>query len=187
MMEAASKATLNFNDIYRMMVKKMPGKTVNRKDPRDLEGAERIRIIPYRGAKSVVFRCKVMSSTRRKKYNVVIQFLDVEFAPANTKQVPVGSEWTFVEYEGAKYYFKKPSFFKNPVRIRCSCPDFKQRFAWPDRAAKCLAGGPPAQYRRKTPPPPKGRPYVNPDNVPGMCYHIYRVAKDLEKWTTLMR
>ena len=184
MVEAAnkSKSTLTFDKIYKKMIKDMPGKTVSRKDPAHLSGAEAIQITPYAGAKSLVFRCKVHSKDRKRRYNVVIQFLDVNFAAK-----PQGSGWSKVEYKDKTFYFEKPSFFKNPVRIRCGCQDFKQRFAWANKAVSCLAGGAPAKYRRKTPPPPKGRPYVNPDGIPGMCYHIFQVAKGLEKWTTLMR
>lgn len=35
--------------------------------------------------------------------------------------------------------------------------------------------GPHKTYIRKTPPPPEGRPYKNPNHIPGLCKHQLRL------------
>ena len=72
------------------------------------------------------------------------------------------------------------------MRVRCNCPDFQFRFAWEDRGKQALYGGPPKSYVRKTPDPPIGRPYVNPEQIPGICKHLYDFAKQLEPFVNLI-
>ncbi len=67
-----------------------------------------------------------------------------------------------------------------------NCPDFQFRFSWEDRAQQALYGGPPKVYTRKTPPPPLGRPEVNPEFIPGICKHLYDFAKQLEPFVNII-
>lgn len=67
-----------------------------------------------------------------------------------------------------------------------NCPDFQFRFSWEDRAQQALYGGPPKVYIRKTPPPPLGRPEVNPEFIPGICKHLYDFAKQLEPFVNII-
>lgn len=61
---------------------------------------------------------------------------------------------------------------KTSCAVRCSCPDY--RFTWAEwnKRNKSLAGRNFPKYVRKTPPPPRGRPYRNPDEAPGLCKHL---------------
>ena len=63
--------------------------------------------------------------------------------------------------------------------------DFTARGAFQAYNEKILYGGPPKRIVRKTPPPPEGRPYANP-NPRGvmMCKHIYNsiVRSITENW-----
>lgn len=156
-----------------------------------------IGIIPFRGIKSILFtiQCRsyttqVQNAVRRKKgekakpvpvYTDYIQFMDVKFGDRLED-----SNWAVIEYKNQKYYFRKPSLFKNPVKVRCNCPDFQFRFSWEDRAQQALYGGPPKVYIRKTPPPPLGRPEVNPEFIPGICKHLYDFAKQLEPFVNII-
>jgi hypothetical protein len=180
--EANRPAGITFEKIYKTMIAKMPGKTVNRKDPRNIKDAEPVKITPYEGVRSIVFSAKVWSKDGKSRYNVHIQFMGVEFSDKLE-----GSDWSYTKYKGKTYYFRKPGLFTNACRVRCNCMDFVHRFAWPNRKRGCLYGGVPKSYRRKTPPPPNGRPSANPSNTIGMCYHIYNVAKDLQSYVSLMR
>lgn len=57
--------------------------------------------------------------------------------------------------------------------VRCACEAYYFWFIY----ANSLVGGQIAgnrfvPYVRKTPPPPQGRPYANPRNLPGVCKHL---------------
>lgn len=54
-----------------------------------------------------------------------------------------------------------------------NCKDFIMSWAYEDFRTGNLWGPPPKPYIRKTPAPPMGRPYRNPNHYPGYCKHIY--------------
>jgi hypothetical protein len=97
--------------------------------------------------------------------------------PITTNSIKIINE------KGNPVYFERISITdnknKNWCRVRCSCSDFKHRFAWEDRDVNALFGAPPAKY---TPVPGSNRPPVNPEHIPGMCKHIFGCAKGLEHY-----
>lgn len=151
------------------------------------EGLYFVRCIPFKGMGSVVYEWRVKPSPLKRNkngslpkerkpsyYTVYLEFQQVPFAESiDDGQVKADNTWAVQEYQGEKYYFEKPSIDKNPIRIRCSCKDFTMRFMKECYDAHILYGGTYQRYHRVTPPPPEGRPYVNPLKVPGMCKHVY--------------
>ena len=143
-----------------------------------------VQCIPFRGIKSVVYQWNIKPSPiKRNKdgsmpkgvkkpsyYKVYLEFMNVKFADEPEK---LDDTWAKIEYKGDTYYFEKPAIDMNPIRVRCDCMDFTHRFSHECQHAGILYGGNPTTYVRKTPAPPEGRPYVNPEHVPGMCKHIY--------------
>ena len=163
---------MTFKDIYTSTYKNLAKWRQNYPNVERIVG---VKVTPYFGAKSLLFSAEVMSRDRKRHYKVYVQFFDIDFS-----DTPKSGDYAMAIYKQKKFYFKKPSLFKNKCRIRCGCEDFRHRFAWENRKYQCLYGTVPKGYKRKTPPPPKGRPYVNPKHTPGMCYHIYDVVKALE-------
>lgn len=114
------------------------------------------------------------------KHNVVIMFRNLSIEMERDDDHPMGFEvlpdqWLYVE---------RPSLSKTDIGVVCTCSDYY--FTWWkwNKEKKAYIGGPnmPA-YQRKTPPPPKGYPYKNPDHVPGVCKHIlYTTLKISEIW-----
>lgn len=152
------------------------------------EGMFFVRCIPFKGTKSVVYHWRHKPSPLKRNkngslpknahkpsyYDVYLEFNQVTFADSiDDGQVKADDTWSVIEYKGEKYYFEKPRIDKNPIRVRCSCDDFRFRFEEPCWKAGILYGGTYKRYVRKTPPPPEGRPYANPLGVPGLCKHIY--------------
>lgn len=136
-----------------------------------------IEVIPMRGMKTVVYKSRHLASNRRKWYDVFISFGEVKFGDS----IEDSRTWIEIEYKGETYYFEKPDINKNPVKVRCGCPDYEFRFSFPNYREKVLYGGTYKHYTRKTPPPEQGgRPHVNPENHAGMCKHLFNMFQRLQ-------
>lgn len=148
----------------------------------DVDG-KLVDIIPNVSAGILTFRFRVKSVTKiNEGYNTWIQFYNVKFSdhPLSSTSIKIIDKDT-----KEPLYFERISLVdaskKNYVRVRCSCYDFRFRFAWEDKAVQALYGGRPARYTRK---PGSTRPEVNPQHIPGMCKHIYQCAKGIERYFT---
>ena len=74
-----------------------------------------------------------------------------------------------------------PDLAKNPVRVACSCPAYYFYFSYWNKMGGAHARRPLRGYVRKTPPPPEGLPFKNPDHLPGACKHILAFANYLHE------
>jgi hypothetical protein len=133
-----------------------------------------------------------------------IEFHGVEFS--DTK--PKGKGWNPVKIQNQMFWYKTPTIQNNPVSLKCSCEDSRFRWERPLALIKSLIGswrrydakkedqkaGVPAKtrrarkyyvlgksYVRKTPRPPAGRPYANPNDIPGFCKHVHSLRIHLQK------
>lgn len=167
---------LTFKQLYDSTIK---FKTWRRNYP-DVDG-KLVDIIPNISAKLITFRFRVKSVRNANEgYNTWIQFYNIEYGdhPLSSTSVKIIEKDT-----GKPLYFERISLVdarrKNYVRVRCSCQDFRFRFAWEDRANQCLYGGVPKSYQRV---PGSTRPPVNPEHIPGICKHIFQSAKAIEHY-----
>lgn len=141
---------------------------------KDIDG-KLYNIIPNRAAKLITFEFKVKSQSHSNEgYRVRLQFYNMVFGdkPTSSNCVKIQDATT-----GKPLYFEKINLFKQPVRVRCGCSDFRFRFAWEDRAVQALYGGPPKKYTRK---PGSNRPPVNPEHMYGICKHIHGCAMTIQ-------
>lgn len=141
-----------------------------------------VNIIPNPRAGLITFRFRVKSTSGiNEGYNCWIQFYNVQFSdhPLSSTSIKIIDKDT-----KEPLYFERISLVnkknQNYVRVRCSCMDFRHRFAWEDRAVQALYGAPPAKYTPKA--GAKKRPPVNPKHIPGICHHIFQCAKSIERY-----
>lgn len=73
-----------------------------------------------------------------------------------------------------------PSMSHNRVLVRCNCECYRFWCVVANIRAKCNVGSQFKSYQRVTPPPPAGRPYLNPNLIPMACKHIIQLAVDLK-------
>lgn len=132
--------------------------------------------IPYRGTSSVLFSALIKGvSQYPDTHKCTIMFSGLKFAKEPFKGC------IDVEYKGTMYYVEKPSLNKTTIRVRCSCKDFYFVFSYWDYVNRAILGPKPKKYTRKTPPPSQGgRPYVNPDKIPGLCKHVFQFLRYLK-------
>ena len=81
---------------------------------------------------------------------------------------------------GEYKYMGKINANTHKCEVKCSCESYRFAFEW--YAAKAGSNiGRARGYKRKTPPPPEGRPYVNPNFTPGLCKHLIGLIETLKK------
>jgi len=157
------------------------------------------------GVKTLIFKGTVQSEdTPKIRHVAYIQFHGMEFSETQ----PNKKDWHPIKVKGVLWYYKTPDIAVNPVSLKCSCYDSRFRFEKPMAKIKSLIGrwrtydarkmdkeaGVPLRtrkqtryyilgksYVRKTPRPPAGLPYMNPDNIPGYCKHVFSLAMFLKK------
>ena len=135
----------------------------------------RIALTPAKGVKTVTYKANVKGDL--DIYQTMIKFFGVDFVDAD------GTGVDKAKFRKDTYYFKKPGRRINEVQLKCSCSDFRFMFEKQLYDEKGLIGRW-RKYKRKTPPPPIGRPFKNPDDYMGYCKHIWSF---LEKLRTTKR
>lgn len=70
----------------------------------------------------------------------------------------------------------EPLSANDDIKVRCTCMDFRFRFADVNANNDGLYGKRPPVYVRKT----DTRPPVNPSSAPGLCKHLYKFIDVLE-------
>jgi len=111
---------------------------------------------------------KALTDPSRKAYPIVVTFFGVSSREKQDKLFKIP-----VELGGQKVYIKQLSVADNPVSVRCGCQNFFWMWNWYDFKNKALSGPRVPPYKRKTPPPPEGRAFQNPIQVPGLCKHLH--------------
>lgn len=162
-----------FKQLYDSTKKYSKG---NSRFSKDVDG-KLYNIIPNVRAKLITFEFKVESQTHQNEgYRVRLQFYDMKFGttPTSSNCIKI-----IDKYSGEPLYFEKIDLFKQAVRVRCGCQDFRHRFAWEDRAVGALYGGVPKSYK---PVPGSNRPPVNPDHIPGFCKHVFQCAMTIQHY-----
>jgi hypothetical protein len=132
--------------------------------------------------RAVDFTSLVASETTPgRRYRVAIRWHNIFMAgktgtPAtNAVQVVAG------KHTGKTAYYKTPTISMNPVRVVCSCNDFRHRFSHELDAHDALIGEP-LPYTRVTPPWEQGgRPYANATEKVGICKHVYSLIIHLKQ------
>lgn len=74
-----------------------------------------------------------------------------------------------------------PSTRTEKAKVNCSCDALYYYFWWYNRQNDAHSGADYPRYQRKTPPPPDGLPYKNPQKLPGMCKHLAFLVRELRR------
>jgi hypothetical protein len=122
--------------------------------------------------KSLSIKAVVHGETNN--YMVHVQFFKVDFSEEKVEG------YKKIDIDGETWYYDVPSVRENPVNLKCSDPDFRFRFEKELYDNGGLIGNW-RRYTRKTPPPPVGRPYANPEHLMGFCKHIWSLLDYLNR------
>ena len=119
--------------------------------------------------KSVRFDAEAYGSN---KYDVTITFYRVNFSQEKDSEFNIP-----VDTNEGRYFIRKLSMSKNPVKVFCSCPWFRFACEWylADHGSLAVARKKRPYQRKKG---SKRKP-VNPSKLPCICKHIYGLSEEL--------
>lgn len=130
-----------------------------------------IRYTPYPGNSTLRAEASVTSS-ESQNHQVSIQFSKVTFELSDSP-----TNITYITSVGSEQSMAPIRLNNTMVKVRCTCLDFKFRFATWNFNDNSLIGDNPPPYIRKT----VNRPEVNPKKVPGVCKHVISVVANMKK------
>lgn len=135
-----------------------------------------IQYIPLAEQGIVEIRAKTFSGPNSNEYQTILVIEGVEYIDEGEfENSPSNTVFEIVSDSGNSFYIKNNQAGKD-VKVRCTCEDFRWRFSPYNYSDQSLYGEPPEAYAKKT-----DRPSVNPSNTPGVCKHLIKLKKELEK------
>lgn len=102
-------------------------------------------------------------------YQSIIFFDGVRYAPEDT-----GNNVTFMGADSQEHHMEPIKLNIANAKVRCTCLDFRWRFSMHNQQKDALYGPGPGAYQKKT-----NRPPNNPQQVPGLCKHLLKLAQEL--------
>ena len=127
------------------------------------------------GIKSITYK-SVVKGEHKEDYITFIQFFGVLFENTKkgkfTEPAKVGKELRF---------HPKPSVIGNKVNLKCSCQDFRFVWEFPLFEKQALIG----RFRKYIRVPGSTRPPRNPDDLMGLCKHVWSMLNALNKSGTI--
>lgn len=130
---------------------------------------EHLDWVPFRGVRTLFVKALVKNEGR--KNDSIILFKGVKYRDSEGRgSVPIRAS------DGSEVYLEPLSMENNEVMVRCTCQDFRWRFAHWDRVDGSLFGREPRRYEAMFRPGSS-----NPSESPGMCKHLMKMAKILRE------
>lgn len=128
-----------------------------------------LKLLPYRN--SNVLEAHAIANSEGMKYEPSIMFNDVMFEDGDQND-----NVSFVGSDKEEHHIMPIQLNQSNVKVRCTCLDFRWRFALWNSKDGSLLGEPPGPYQKKT-----DRPPVNPQRVPGICKHLMKTMIALKQ------
>lgn len=159
----------SLTDLERETIQSLPT-TTKRQYATDTIQVSSINIVPYTQTGELLVKAVTKNNDGGKTYDTQMLFDGVKFENEDTPE-----NITFTASDGEQYHIVPITATGNEVKVRCNCLDFYYRFALWNFNDGSLYGKKPAPYRRKT----DNYPPVNPQQTPGLCKHLMKLADAL--------
>jgi len=155
------------NELHRSAVEAFPS-TTRRQHSTHTVRIEHLDWIPFEGVGTMMVRG--LANNEGRKNRAIVLFKGVKYESKEGRGVvPVMSS------SGKVVHMRLLSPDENDVMVRCTCPDFRWRFAHWDKVGKSLFGRGPGRYEAVARPGS-----ANPDGAEGMCKHLMKMVKIIE-------
>jgi hypothetical protein len=169
-------AETTYAELERNTLNSMPGE--NRANATNSVQIRDLQLIPYENALGV--NSVVNSINSGSSYQPQVMFLDVEYINRDQQDADQletdPRSVTFQGPDGKDYTIMPISLARNNCKVRCTCLDFRWRFAMYNDQDGSLFGEGPGLYQKKTDRQPN-----NPQRVPGVCKHILKLVDELKR------
>lgn len=130
---------------------------------------EHIDWIPFEGVETLFVKALVNNEGR--KNDSIILFKGVKYRGSEGRGTV-----SIKASDGREVHLEPLSLEENDVMVRCTCRDFRWRFAHWNRVDGSLYGRGPGKYEAAVRPGSS-----NPSGSPGMCKHLMKMAKILRE------
>lgn len=114
----------------------------------------------------------VVSSSTGTDHSVTVLFNKVAYEQSDSS-----TNVTFTTSSDTEQSITPIQLARTTIRVRCSCLDFRFRFATWNHSDNSLMGEKPPMYIRKT----DTRPPANPLKTPGVCKHIIEIIRSVQQ------
>lgn len=141
--------------------------TTKRQHATDTTAVVSIEMIPQKD--KLLIKGQVRGS-QNKIYDVIVQFQQIKYNPPGDQD-----KVSFVANEQT-YTIAPIAIQQNNCKVRCTCLDFRFRFAVHNFSDNSLYGAKPAAYHAKS---RSNRGPANPTHTPGVCKHIMTFVDEL--------
>lgn len=135
-----------------------------------------VEYIPLVEQGMIQVKANTFSSMGGSPYQTIIVLNNMQYINEETFDSASPDMLNFTSADGTEYYVQSPQNRKSDAKVRCTCEDFRWRFAAYNDGDQSLQGDPPDAYIKTT-----DRPSVNPSNTPGVCKHLIKLKNEIER------
>ncbi|MCK5017173.1 MAG: hypothetical protein KAS32_08880 [Candidatus Peribacteraceae bacterium] len=128
----------------------------------------KMELTPARETQNLIVKSEVNSNGNRYAPTMIFDGVIYEDGDQNDNV-------SFTASDQEEYHIIPIDLKKANCKVSCNCLDFYWRFSNQNYSAGSLDGNPPPAYQKKT-----QRGPVNPQNVPGVCKHLLKLAIQLK-------
>lgn len=157
----------SLGDLFDMAASAFPN-TERRQHSTQTVRVERVEWVPFVGLGTLFVKAIVNNEGRKNE--AIVLFKKVRYGDEGGGKVPIMSS------DGRKIWVERLHFKGTDVLVRCSCADFRWRFAHWNKIDRSLYGRGPRNYEASFRPGSS-----NPSESPGACKHIMKMAKILRE------
>jgi len=129
---------------------------------------QKMELVPFGPSGALEVRGAINSSG--KNYQSILMFSGLDYQQEDTNE-----NVTFVGSDGEEHHIMPISLSAQNVKVRCTCLDFRWRFAMQHQQQGTLFGPGPEAYKTTS-----NRAPNNPNNIPGVCKHLLALASELK-------
>jgi len=154
--------------LYDGSVEAFPN-TTRRQHSTDTVRVEGLRWVPFEGVGTLFVKALVRNEDRKNEPIILLKGV-------RYRQGPSGGVVTVRASNGREFHMESSSFADDDALVRCTCQDFRWRFCHWNGVDRSLFGRDRRRYEARLRPGSS-----NPDELPGMCKHLMKMAKILRE------
>lgn len=160
-------------NLYKSTEKAFPSTTLRQHSTHPVR-VESLTWMPFLGVKTLFIKGLIRNENR--KYDCIMLFKNINFKQNEGKNL-IKVKMS----NGKEYFVEQINSEKNDVLVRCNCKDFHYRFNYYNHLDHSLYGRKRSKYEAVNRPGT-----ANPEELPGLCKHLIKMAKIIKETDLLI-